>query len=72
MGFQASIASSNTGDVSYSPMWRIQGVTWKDPSQADLLTSLSQLGSVISEGNVEVKSAGVVVNCPFVEMSNLY
>jgi hypothetical protein len=70
MGFQASIASSNAGDISYSPMWRIQGVTWKDLSQADLLTDMEQLGSAVSNGTVEVGSAGVVVNCPFVEVSN--
>ena len=70
MGFQASIASSNAGDISYSPMWRIQGVTWKDLSQADLLTDMEQLGSAVSNGTVEVGSAGVVVNCPFVEVSH--
>ena len=69
MGFQASIASSNAGDISYSPMWRIQGVTWKDLSQADLLTDMEQIGSAVSNGTVEVGSAGVVVNCPFVEVS---
>lgn len=68
MGFQASIASSNTSDETYSPMWRIQGVTWKDPTQADLLTNVKQLGSFISQGLLEVKSAGLIVNCPFVEV----
>ena len=68
-GFQASIASSNVGDQSYSPMWRIQGITWKDPSNAELLTDMKQLGSAVSNGIIEVGSAGVVVNCPFVEVS---
>lgn len=71
MGFQASIASSNAGDESYSPMWRIQAVTWKDPSHAELLSDTNQLGSSVSKGIIAVQSAWVVVNCPFVEVRNL-
>lgn len=52
-------------------MWRIQEVAWKDPSDAYLLTDIKQLGSIISKGIVDVKNAGVVVNCPFVEVNNL-
>jgi hypothetical protein len=51
-------------------MWRIQGVTWMDLSNAILLTDMKQLGSAVSAGLVEVGSAGVVVNCPFVEVIN--
>jgi hypothetical protein len=71
MGFQTSIASSSAGDELYSPMWRIHGVTWKDPSHAELLSDTNQLGSSVSKGIMEVKSAGVVLNCPFVEVRNL-
>jgi len=69
MGFQASIASSNVGDETYSPMWRIQTTTWSDTSDAELLTSIQQLNSAVSKGMLEVKSAGVVVNCPFVDVN---
>ena len=37
MGFQASIAFTNAGDEAYSPLWRIQTLTWKDPVQAQFL-----------------------------------
>lgn len=70
MGFQASIASSNIGDESYSPLWRIQTATWNDMSDAKLLTSIEQINSAASKGTLEVKIAGVVVNCPFVEVSD--
>jgi hypothetical protein len=71
MGFQASISSSNVGDESYSPLWRIQTATWSDDtSDPELLTSIEQLNSAVSKGMLQVKIAGVVVNCPFVEVNS--
>ena len=67
MGFQASIASTNAGDDAYSPLWRIQTVTWKDPMQAQFLTSLKEITEHGKQGNLKTEIAGVVVNCPFVE-----
>jgi plastocyanin len=68
MGFQASIASTNVGDAGYSPLWRIQAVSWKDPSQAEFLTKAEQIISSGSEGSLGIKIAGVIVNCPFVDV----
>ncbi len=68
MGFQASIASSNVGDSTYSPLWRIQATTWKDPSHPEFLTSLTQITSAAQAGKLSTNVAGVVVNCPFVEV----
>jgi hypothetical protein len=68
MGFQASIASANVGDKAYSPLWRIQATTWKDPSRPDFLTSLAQITSAAQAGKLSTNIAGVVVNCPFVEV----
>ncbi len=67
MGYQASIASTNAGDEAYSPLWRIQTVTWKDPSQAQFLTSLEEITEHAKQGHLTTDVAGVVVNCPFVE-----
>jgi hypothetical protein len=69
MGFQASIASTNVGDEFYSPMWRIQTATWKDAAMADFLTKLSEITSAGTDGKLTTDVAGVVVNCPFVEVS---
>lgn len=66
MGFQASIASANVGDKAYSPLWRIQATTWKDPSRPDFLTSLARITSAAQAGKLSTNIAGVVVNCPFV------
>lgn len=67
MGFQASIASSNIGDAGYSPMWRIIATTWADAGHAEFLTSAKDISSHVTSGDLSIKVAGVVVNCPFVE-----
>jgi len=68
MGFQASIASANVGDTAYSPLWRIQDTTWKDPSNPQFLTSLIQITSSAQVGKLSTNIAGVVVYSPFVEI----
>ncbi|MGC2596870.1 MAG: hypothetical protein WA395_01910 [Nitrososphaeraceae archaeon] len=68
MGYQASIAAANVGDVAYSPLWRIQATTWKDPSHAEFLTSLAQITSAAQAGKISTNIAGVVVNCPIVDV----
>jgi hypothetical protein len=67
MGYQASIASTNAGDEGYSPLWRIQTVTWENPAQAQFLTSLDEITEYAKQGHLKTEVAGVVVNCPFVE-----
>jgi hypothetical protein len=68
MGYQASIASTNAGEEAYSPLWRIQATTWKDPSQAQFLTTANEISTAGSGGKLTVEIAGVIVNCPFVEV----
>lgn len=72
MGFQASIGSTNVGDEFYSPMWRIQATTWTDPSSADFLTMTDQITSAGSKGALKTNIAGVVVNCPFIEVDKKF
>ena len=67
MEYQASIASTNAGDEAYSPLWRIQTVTWKDPMQAEFLNLLNEITENAKQGHLKTEIAGVVVNCPFVE-----
>jgi hypothetical protein len=67
MGYQASIASTNAGDEAYSPLWRIQTVTWKDPMQEEFLNLLNEITENAKKGHLKTEIAGVVVNCPFVE-----
>ena len=39
--------------------------------KSELKTNTEQLNSAVFEGTLEVKIAGVVVNCPFVEVNNI-
>lgn len=71
MGYQASITGSNVGDIQYSPIWRINTATWKDPSTAEFLTTASAIGTFTSEGILSTQIAGFVVNCPFVEVGRV-
>ncbi len=68
MGFQASIAGTNVGNEAYSPLWRIQTVTWNTPSEAEFLRTVQEIWSNVSDGKLKIDIAGVVVNCPFVEI----
>jgi hypothetical protein len=72
MGYQASIGSTNVGDEFYSPLWRIQATTWKDPSSAEFLTMTNQITSAGSKGALTTEVAGVVVNCPFIEVDKKF
>jgi len=49
MGFQPSIASTNVGETTYCPLWRIQTTTWKDPSHAEFLTRVTQITSAAEQ-----------------------
>jgi hypothetical protein len=68
MGFQASVASTNAGEDAYSPLWRTQAITWKDPSHAQLLTTAKEISTAASHGKLTIEIAGAIVNCPFVEV----
>ena len=67
MGFQPSIGSSNAGDKTYSPIWRIQTVTWDNQSNVKVLTTVKQLNMDAVKNMIKINLAGVVINCPFIE-----
>lgn len=68
MGFQASVAGSDIGDDAYSPLWRILAATWEDADKARFLTTAQEIGAAGQSGMLSVEIAGVVVNCPFIEV----
>ena len=43
-------------------------VTWDDPKQAQFLTTLEEITEHAKEGHLKIEVAGVIVNCPFVEI----
>jgi hypothetical protein len=68
IGFQAGIGAANTDDASYSPIWRISFIEWKDPSKARVLETINDITAMAQAGMISITPAmnGThVVNCPF-------
>ena len=70
LGFQSGVGSTKQGDQYYSPMWRIQVVTWKDPSMATVLENSHDITS--KSDLTDTMEAGFVVNCPFFSVDTVY
>lgn len=70
LGFQSGVGSSKQGDQYYSPMWRIQVITWKDPSMATVLETVQDITS--KSNMVDTTTAGFIVNCPFFSADTVY
>ncbi len=65
-GFQADVFDNPPGTIGYSPLRRINVVTWADPAQARMLTSVAEIMSAKDAGELTIAQPGVVVNMPFV------
>ncbi len=65
-GFQADVFDNPPDAEGYSPLRRINVVTWSDPSQARMLTSEAEIMAAKDAGEVTIAQPGVVVNMPFV------
>jgi len=70
LGFQSGVGSTKEGDQYYSPMWRIQVVTWNDPSIATVLENSHDLSS--KSDLTTTMEAGFIVNCPFFSADTVY
>ena len=65
-GFQADVFDNPPGTTGYSPLRRINVVTWADPAKARMLTSVAEIMSAKDAGELTIAQPGVVVNMPFV------
>lgn len=75
MGFQSGIGAVNPDDPNYSPMWLIQFIEWKDPSQAKVLENVNDIESMKKAGLITVMPAmggKHVVNCPFFDSDTVF
>jgi hypothetical protein len=61
---QRNIVDTVPGMASYSPLWAVRMVTWKDGVTPRLLRSAAAVQAALRAGEVTVKVAPVVVNCP--------
>jgi hypothetical protein len=72
LGFQAGIAAAIPGDDTYSPMWRIFVIEWKDPKNASVLENIGDINALQSTELIKVSLARPmdsdhIVNCPFID-----
>ncbi|MDE1769209.1 MAG: hypothetical protein KGI28_01470 [Thaumarchaeota archaeon] len=70
LGYQSGVGSTKQGDQYYSPMWRIQVVTWKDPTMATVLENSHDISS--KSDLTTTMEAGFIVNCPFFSADTVY
>jgi hypothetical protein len=70
LGFQSGVGSTKQGDQYYSPMWRIQVITWKDQTMATVLENTHDITS--KSDLTDTMQAGFIVNCPFFSVDTVY
>jgi hypothetical protein len=61
---QRNVIDTVPGRRSYSPLWRVSRVTWKDGVTARRLTSASAVKAAEQAGEVTIARTTTVVNCP--------
>ncbi len=52
------------GRADYTPLWAVRMVTWKTGATPRVLRSKNAVLAAMRGGQVTVKAAPVVVNCP--------
>jgi hypothetical protein len=66
LGFQSDVFDNPPGAPGYSPLRRLNVVTWADPAKASEFKSAADILSAEKVGDVTIKQSGVVINMPFV------
>ncbi len=65
-GFQLSVFDNPPGQEGYTPLRRLNVVTWIDEVKARELKSPAEIKAAADAGELTVKQPGVVVNMPFI------
>jgi hypothetical protein len=63
---QYNIIDVVPGQKAYTPLWDVVLVTWKDGVKPRKLTSAAAVRKALRAGQVTMKEAGIVVNCPVI------
>ena len=61
---QRNVIDTVPGRRDYSPLWRVNKVTWKDGVTARRLTSAAAVKAAAQAGEITIASTATVVNCP--------
>jgi hypothetical protein len=65
-GFQPDVFDNPPGTDGYTPLRRLNLITWKDAAKARELKSASEVLDAESSGEITIEQPGVVINMPFV------
>ncbi len=65
-GFQPDVFDNPPGTDGYSPLRRLNAVTWKDETKAREFKSAAEVVDAETAGEVAIEQPGVVINMPFV------
>lgn len=65
-GFQPDVFDNPPGTDSYSPLRRMNIVTWVDETKARELKSVVEIFEAEQAGELTIEQPGVVINMPFV------
>jgi hypothetical protein len=65
-GFQGDVFDNPPGTDGYTPLRRLNVVTWADPANARLLMSVTEIMAALAADELTIEQPGVVINMPFV------
>ncbi len=65
-GFQADVFDNPPGTDGYTPLRRLNVITWADESKTRELTNAADVLAAESAGELTIEQPGVVINMPFV------
>ena len=65
-GFQADVFDNPPGTAGYTPLRRLNVITWADGVTAREITSVADVLAAETAGELTIEQPGVVINMPFV------
>jgi hypothetical protein len=65
-GFQSDVFDNPPGTDGYTPLRRLNVITWADGSTARELKSVAEVLEAEANGELAIEQPGVVINMPFV------
>ena len=65
-GFQADVFDNPPGTDGYTPLRRLNVISWTDETKARELKSVSEVLDAETAGELTIEQPGVVINMPFV------
>jgi hypothetical protein len=65
-GFQPDVFDNPPGTDGYTPLRRLNAITWTDATKARELKSATEVLDAEAAGELAIEQPGVVINMPFV------